>query len=215
MLFRSEAEKRAEDARHNKAQETQAAQNAAREGVLSPTDAAMLGVPYGTTKAQANGRTAATQQQYTDAGFAERMAAANGQVDDYVKSSANWGVGGISAPTKAWEAAKPNMMKDPVQQKYEQAQRNFVNALLRKESGAAISEAEFDNARKQYFPQPGDDDSAIEQKRQNRLSVIENMSRSAGGAFNTVLMVAPNGVQKRVPAAEVDHYKALGAKVQR
>ena len=146
---------------------------------------------------------------------AERMAAANGQVDDYVKSSANWGVGGISAPTKAWEAAKPNMMKDPVQQKYEQAQRNFVNALLRKESGAAISEAEFDNARKQYFPQPGDDDSAIEQKRQNRLSVIENMSRSAGGAFNTVLMVAPNGVQKRVPAAEVDHYKALGAKVQR
>jgi len=37
--------------------------------------------------------------------------------------------------------------------------------VLRKESGAAIAASEFDNAEKQYFPQPGDSDQVISQKR--------------------------------------------------
>jgi len=37
---------------------------------------------------------------------------------------------------------------------FEQAKKNFVNAVLRLESGAVISPSEFTNADKQYFPQP-------------------------------------------------------------
>lgn len=56
----------------------------------------------------------------------------------------------------------------PEQQKVEQAQRDFINAVLRRESGAAIAESEFSNARKQYFAQPGDSGSVRQQKAQNR-----------------------------------------------
>ena len=63
---------------------------------------------------------------------------------------------------------------------YDQARRNFVNAVLRRESGAVISEEEFDNANKQYFPQFGDEESEILQKRQNRRTTMLGIRISAG-----------------------------------
>lgn len=73
-----------------------------------------------------------------------------------------------------------NFTQSAAQQRVDQAQRNFVNATLRQESGAAISQGEWDNAKKQYFPQPGDDASVIEQKRLNRAQVIGGFKTSAG-----------------------------------
>lgn len=71
------------------------------------------------------------------------------------------------------------------QQRVEQAQRDFVNAALRVESGANINKDEFENARKQYFPQPGDDKATIEQKRRNREIEIQSLKLQAGpGAKN-------------------------------
>jgi hypothetical protein len=67
-------------------------------------------------------------------------------------------------------------------QKAEQAQRNFVNAILRQESGAVISPSEFSNARRQYFPQPGDSQEVIEQKKSNRQTAIEGLRTMAGPA---------------------------------
>ena len=64
--------------------------------------------------------------------------------------------------------AAANNMSTPQQQKVEQAQRDFINAVLRRESGAAIAESEFENARKQYFPAVGDSQAVIQQKSQNR-----------------------------------------------
>jgi hypothetical protein len=63
---------------------------------------------------------------------------------------------------------------------YDQAQRNFVNAILRQESGAAIGPDEFSNANLQYFPQPGDDTTTIAMKRQNRVEVQEALAVSSG-----------------------------------
>lgn len=79
-----------------------------------------------------------------------------------------------------------NVMLSADQQRVEQAQRNFVNAVLRQESGAVISDAEFENAKKQYFPQPGDTKEVLEQKRQNRRTAIEGFKRIAGPAWNEV-----------------------------
>lgn len=73
-----------------------------------------------------------------------------------------------------------NQMMSPNDQKVDQAQRNFVNAVLRQESGAAISEAEFENARRQYFPQPGDSKAVIKQKADNRQTVIKSLETVAG-----------------------------------
>jgi hypothetical protein len=60
----------------------------------------------------------------------------------------------------------------PEQQQIDQAQRDFINATLRRESGAAISPAEFTNARKQYFVQLGDSPQVIAQKARNRQIAI-------------------------------------------
>ena len=61
-----------------------------------------------------------------------------------------------------------NWTQSPDQQRVEQAQRDFVNAVLRRESGAVISPEEFRNAAKQYFPAAGDSPEVRKQKAQNR-----------------------------------------------
>jgi hypothetical protein len=86
-----------------------------------------------------------------------------------------WLVGG------ALEAGANVMLSNKAQQ-VEQAQRDFVNAVLRQESGAAISDTEFENARKQYFAQPGDGAAVIAQKAANRKTSIEGFKNNAGRA---------------------------------
>jgi hypothetical protein len=61
------------------------------------------------------------------------------------------------------------------QQQVEQAQRDFINAVLRRESGAAIAPSEFDSAQKQYFPSVGDGPEVIAQKAANRRRATELM----------------------------------------
>jgi hypothetical protein len=73
-----------------------------------------------------------------------------------------------------------NWTQSPKQQQVEQAQRDFVNAILRRESGAVISQAEFDNAAKQYFPQPGDSQEVIKQKQLNRENSIRSLEIGSG-----------------------------------
>jgi hypothetical protein len=75
--------------------------------------------------------------------------------------------------------AMGNMALSDESQKAEQAQRDFVNAVLRLESGAAISQGEFDNARKQYFRQPGDAPAVVAQKAQNRKTAIQGLISNA------------------------------------
>jgi len=63
------------------------------------------------------------------------------------------------------------------------AQRAFVNALLRRESGAAINAGEFTSYAKEYFPQLGDTPEQIEAKRQHRAEVIAGLARESGRGY--------------------------------
>jgi hypothetical protein len=73
-----------------------------------------------------------------------------------------------------------NYALTPEYRQYDQAKRDFVNAILRQESGAVIADTEFQNAGKQYFPQPGDDPATIEQKRRNRETAIKAIREASG-----------------------------------
>ena len=73
-----------------------------------------------------------------------------------------------------------NALMSSEQQRVDQAQRDFVNAVLRQESGAVISDAEFANAKRQYFPTPGDTPNVISQKRANRQLAIKGFARMSG-----------------------------------
>ncbi len=62
-----------------------------------------------------------------------------------------------------------------------QAEGNFATAVLRKESGAAISPTEFATVEKQYFPRPGDDPTTLAQKKQNRETYINTTKSGVPG----------------------------------
>lgn len=76
-----------------------------------------------------------------------------------------------------------NYGQSPEYQQARQARDDFINAQLRRESGAAIAPTEYINADKQYFPQPGDGPQVIAQKERNRQLAIEGMTRNAGPAY--------------------------------
>lgn len=90
----------------------------------------------------------------------------------------------------------PSEISSSERKQQDQAERNFINANLRLESGAAIGADEFSSAELQYFPRPGDDSTSLEQKRQNRLSAIASMKAEAGGAWEQIL-TERKGLQRK------------------
>lgn len=121
-----------------------------------------------------------TDAQSNAALYATRMAQSNdilGRYNDINKGLSGWAGGVISniAPSGV-----TNNLISADRQQLVQAQRDFINAVLRRESGAVISPSEFENAAKQYFPQPGDSEQVIQQKAQNRRTAITGIMGAAG-----------------------------------
>lgn len=109
--------------------------------------------------------------QSTTLGYVQRLNDSNKTISD---------IGGnFTGAFSTLGALLPNFLKSSDRQVYEQAQRNFINAVLRRESGAAISPSEFDSAAQQYFPQPGDSQAVVNQKTANRQRVISSLAQSA------------------------------------
>jgi hypothetical protein len=157
-------------------------------GYRQKADGSLEFIPGGPADPNAAKRAAPTEFQGKAGMFGNRAAEADRIITElqgsYSPTAINtkqalgnvWGVGG------ALEAGS-NLMLSDQSQKAEQAQRDFVNAVLRLESGAAIAESEFNNAKKQYFPQPGDAPAVIAQKASNRKLAIQglmNNSRPGG-----------------------------------
>lgn len=80
----------------------------------------------------------------------------------------------------AAETYTPEAFKGENLKRQEQAERNFVNAVLRRESGAAIAPSEFESAEKQYFPRVGDTSEVLRQKAENRKIVQSGLKAEAG-----------------------------------
>lgn len=68
----------------------------------------------------------------------------------------------------------------PEQQQNAQARRNFISAVLRKESGAAISPKEYADEERKYFPEIGDSPAVIKQKQDARKLAIKALEAQAG-----------------------------------
>lgn len=125
------------------------------------------------------------QEQANALTFASRMQAANdilagqsaqgvsqpGAIKRTAESLPGWLGGGDGGNM----GSMTNWTQSGGQQEVEQAQRDFINAVLRRESGAAISSGEFTNAKQQYFDQPGDKPEVKAQKAKSRQRVIQGM----------------------------------------
>lgn len=114
------------------------------------------------------------------AGFADRMTSANSILNNLENKGTEWWDRFASE-----ELPFGNYLVDDEFQKFDQARRDFINAQLRRESGAVISPEEFANAERQYFPVPGDSADVIDQKRKARQIALEGMRRDAGPSYQT------------------------------
>jgi len=123
----------------------------------------------------------------TAALFADRMAEAAPIFDVLAPPT-------VGATAKGAVPGVGNTMLSPQNRQFMQAERNFISAVLRKESGAAISPSEFDEARKLYIPQAGDDPQTLEMKRQTRINAVRGISQGAGPSYKMPPLTPPDGV---------------------
>lgn len=130
------------------------------------------------------------KEELDASGYAARIANVTKTLADLEKS-------GFVGPN-GWQnalAAVPgsNMVQSENFQRFDQGKRDFINAVLRRESGAAIAPSEFESANKQYFPEPGDGPKVLEQKRTARQQALSNMVSSSGGAYEYNQKNPPGG----------------------
>jgi spore germination cell wall hydrolase CwlJ-like protein len=120
--------------------------------------------------------------------FADRMAKASPIIDQNYEAGQSLGQRALEyVPGGSYVASE-------AKQKLDQAKRDFINAVLRRESGASISPAEFENAEQQYFPQPGQSATVVEQKRAARETVLNGFRREAGPTYKP-----PEGPAPKLP----------------
>lgn len=105
--------------------------------------------------------------------FGDRMAKADAIIGQLAMKGTTTSVPGSQAGYGV--GATINALSSGNQQSLDQAKRDFINAVLRRESGAVISPQEFDNAEKQYFPQVGDKAQVLSQKAATRKTAQEGI----------------------------------------
>jgi hypothetical protein len=114
-----------------------------------------------------------TEGQAKAVAFASRMESADKVMTDLSSKGLNKTIPGGMGNNLVGSAITAMAPAD--QQRLMQAKRNFINAVLRRESGAVINPDEFANAERQYFPQPGEGSEVIAQKARERRVAIEGM----------------------------------------
>lgn len=75
-----------------------------------------------------------------------------------------------------------NYLRDPKFRQAKQAADSFLTAILRKDTGAAITSQEFDIYGPMFLPVPGDDKATIEQKRRARQVALLAIRSGLGTA---------------------------------
>ena len=146
----------------------------------------------GSVNPYASGTDKFNADQGKSAGFADRMF----QNEDLIRKQEAIGTsrfqqGLAKAPFGLGSYANSDEFKS-----YKAAKDNWIAAQLRKESGAAIGQGEYDAADKQYFPQPGDPAPVLEQKRQLRRLATEGMAREGGGSYAPKMTFGDDGSLK-------------------
>jgi hypothetical protein len=121
---------------------------------------------------------APTEGAYLAAGFAGRMEQANSTIE----STGNT-IKSMNFATYKMNDLLPSSQQSDAFRQFKQAVTNFITAKLRKESGASIAPSEFEDAYRVYIPQPGDDQTTLQNKANVRTSVIKDMASQAGNAL--------------------------------
>lgn len=134
-----------------------------------------------------------TEGEKSSAGFLSRMRNAEqtlSNLSEQTRSITSLLVGGSNFES---------LVLSEDQQMVLQAQRDWVRAKLRKESGAVIGDDEMAEEVRTYFPLPGDGPATVEQKRLARNEAVRQFEIMSGNALSQAPAAPPATTQQ--PAA--------------
>jgi hypothetical protein len=137
-----------------------------------------------------------TETQSNATAYGMRMKEANAILEDLAKKGVLKGAVIEATPLigGALGQTLPSVLggTSAAQQQVNQAKSNFITAVLRKESGAVISDSEFDREDKKYFPQINDNASVIKQKENARKLAIKAIEVQAGPGAKEIQKYQPS-----------------------
>lgn len=84
-----------------------------------------------------------------------------------------------------------NLFNSKNWQRYQQAAREGIAAILRKDTGAAVTQGEWDLYFPMYYPQPGDDPRVVLQKKEAREAASHALRASSGPAYDRMFPGKP------------------------
>jgi len=117
-----------------------------------------------------------TSTQEAATAFYDRMVNSDTELESIISD----GYTPSSLDRYATGSAATNWMASKEGQQYWNAASEWIRSKLRKESGAAISDNEWDSEAKTYFPVANDSQEVIAQKKRLRKQAEKSMSKMAG-----------------------------------
>lgn len=117
---------------------------------------------------QGSGLKPLTEAQSKDTVFVTRASGALPIIDQHGEALARLG-----EATGGGLPVVGNYMKSPEYQQAEQAGKEFLQAILRKDTGAAITKEEQDEYGSVYLPRPGDSQAVLDQKKASRARALQ------------------------------------------
>lgn len=173
----------------------------------SPDGSSLVAVPGG----PADPTQKLTEGQSKDLGFFNRGAKANEEMTARRLGAMTSGANTLGR-TIIGNAGQSAESRQGVQ-----ASKNFIAALLRKDTGAAVTPQEFDFYSDIFLPQFGDDDQTVRQKAEARVEALNAIRQGLGGADVLALPAVQSlsGGGRSAPAAAPQAAPSMGQVVNR
>lgn len=164
-------------------------------GTVTGPDGKPIAIPPGVdrktfikeiSKANADAATGKmTETQAKSSGYAARMEQSQAVLNKLDDEGGSYIGNALKNAPLIGGTAVTNWAQSADYERFNQAKSAFITALLRQESGAAISKEEFNRYDKEYFRQPGESDAVAKQKAKLRETAIEQMKRAAGPSYKS------------------------------
>lgn len=140
-----------------------------------------------------------TEQQSKDLVYYQRATGASQALDNFETALTSYLDRGLgSLPLVG------NTLTSPEFQQGNQAAREWLAAILRKDTGAAITSQEFDIYGPMYIPMPGDSPEVMEQKRVARKRAEDAIRLGLGTATGLADIAAGQPAKQAGPPAGID-----------
>lgn len=146
-----------------------------------------------------------TEGQTKDASFAERMLRSEAGLRE-VTPTDKAGQFMKYDPTKNVYRFMPdwNVTNSKEWQQYTRNAREGIAAILRKDTGAAVSDTEWNWYFPMYYPQPGDSPQVVRDKQQARVALAKGLRNGSGPAFDQMYPDFDKKLRERLLAQGAD-----------